>query len=546
MFACKNCGGNVKFDIKSGQLACEYCHSLFDPYAYEDKTSDAEVQKDFDATIFTCPQCGGEILSTDDTAAGFCSFCGASTVLYSRMQKEHKPAYIIPFAKTKDDCKQAYMSLMKKAIFAPKELKDPKFIDGFRGIYMPYWTYYVTQKAPISLPAKRSHRSGDYIITDHYRLEGNLDAYYKGLSYDASSSFDDSISEKLAPYDVKNMKRFTPAFLSGFYADTADLPSTVYSSDAMDAACTNTVSEISKEPAFTGLSVDSDSAALSPLSLGTTVKETDYSMFPVWFLSYRNKDRVAYATVNGQTGKVVADLPISVGKFLLGSLIAAIPVYILLCLLTVLTPGMTLTIVGVLAIIANICYSQELTMIAVKEAGTEDKGRIAKEQPEALGAINNRRRLKAAKKATKTIKKKTNTSFVAYFILFIFVIQFVPALFAIIAGIGGTFGNADGSLILFVILTIISFIFSIRAFSSFDRMPGHKGVAGLIFGMVSMLIGDAVLLFQPVLDAWYYGAAFIIIASVLITLINVIRAFNVLTTRKLPQFATHKGGDDRA
>ena len=63
MFACKNCGGNVKFDIKSGQLACEYCHSLFDPYAYEDKTSDAEVQKDFDATIFTCPQCGGEILS---------------------------------------------------------------------------------------------------------------------------------------------------------------------------------------------------------------------------------------------------------------------------------------------------------------------------------------------------------------------------------------------------------------------------------------------------------------------------------------------------
>lgn len=41
MFACKNCGGNVKFDIKSGQLACEYCHSLFDPYAYEDKTSDA-------------------------------------------------------------------------------------------------------------------------------------------------------------------------------------------------------------------------------------------------------------------------------------------------------------------------------------------------------------------------------------------------------------------------------------------------------------------------------------------------------------------------
>ena len=56
MFTCKNCGGNVKFDIKSGQLACEYCHSFFDPYDYDDKTSDAEVQEGFEATIFTCPQ----------------------------------------------------------------------------------------------------------------------------------------------------------------------------------------------------------------------------------------------------------------------------------------------------------------------------------------------------------------------------------------------------------------------------------------------------------------------------------------------------------
>ena len=130
MFACKNCGGNVIYDIASGQLACTYCHTLFDPYAYEEKTTDAEIQKDFEATIFTCPQCGGEILSTDDTAAGFCSFCGASTVLYSRIEKEHRPAYIIPFTKTKEDCKKAYGKLMKKSIFAPKELKDPKYIDG--------------------------------------------------------------------------------------------------------------------------------------------------------------------------------------------------------------------------------------------------------------------------------------------------------------------------------------------------------------------------------------------------------------------------------
>ena len=51
MFACKNCGGNVIFDIASGQLACTYCHTLFDPYEYEEKTTDAEVEKDFELSL---------------------------------------------------------------------------------------------------------------------------------------------------------------------------------------------------------------------------------------------------------------------------------------------------------------------------------------------------------------------------------------------------------------------------------------------------------------------------------------------------------------
>ena len=105
MIACPNCGGNVKFSIASQQMSCEYCNSLFDPYAFDNKTKDAQEVKDFEATIFTCPQCGGEILSTDDAAAGFCSFCGASTILYSRISTEHRPDYIIPFQVTKDQCK---------------------------------------------------------------------------------------------------------------------------------------------------------------------------------------------------------------------------------------------------------------------------------------------------------------------------------------------------------------------------------------------------------------------------------------------------------
>mgnify|MGYP002903218679 FL=1 len=148
MLSCPNCGGNLKFDIPSQQLSCEHCHTLFDPYDFDGKTSDAEESKtfngDYEVTIFTCPQCGGEILSTDNAAAGFCSFCGASTILYSRISHEKRSNYIIPFQKTKEQCKEAYARRMKHSIFAPKELRDPSYIDSFRGIYMPYWAFYLS------------------------------------------------------------------------------------------------------------------------------------------------------------------------------------------------------------------------------------------------------------------------------------------------------------------------------------------------------------------------------------------------------------------
>ena len=108
MYECPNCGGNLRYDIPSKMMACASCDSKFDPYEVSDKNG-AQEQEEYEVTVFRCPQCGGEIYSTDNTAAGFCTFCGSSAVLESRLQKEHRPKYIIPFGQTKEQCKEAYM-----------------------------------------------------------------------------------------------------------------------------------------------------------------------------------------------------------------------------------------------------------------------------------------------------------------------------------------------------------------------------------------------------------------------------------------------------
>lgn len=134
MYECPNCAGNLKFNIARQQLHCEYCDTQVDPYSFhKEKDAGEEPPGEYEATVFTCPQCGGEIVSEDTTAATFCSFCGAAAILDSRISKKRCPEYIIPFTKTKEDCKAAYGKMLRRAIFAPKELKDENLIEKFRG-----------------------------------------------------------------------------------------------------------------------------------------------------------------------------------------------------------------------------------------------------------------------------------------------------------------------------------------------------------------------------------------------------------------------------
>lgn len=437
MYTCPNCGGSLKFDIKSQQLKCEHCHTKVDVYNFEKNDSTEPAPTDFEATVFTCPHCGGEILSADTSAAEFCSFCGSPAILHSRLTKEKRPSLIIPFKKTKEDCKEAYTKMMKKALFVPDALKNPKYIDGFRGIYMPYWSFHITQHGDFSIKGSKSRRRGDYVYTDHYNLTGELDAFYKGLSYDASSSFDDAISEKIAPYDVKDLKSFTPAFLSGFYADTADVDPANYEEQAKDIAIDQARKAISHE--FKHMTTE---PLISPSVLNTRVSEVETTMFPVWFLSYRNADRVAYATVNGQTGKVVADLPVDTKKYAIGSLLLALPIFLLLNIFFTITPSVLLFLTILLASISIIIYSTEIASIKKKEP----------------------------------IKPKKT-----------------PLLSSILA----------------IVLCIF------------------------------------VVIFHPANDLYYYGASIVSLLAIFYSIKDIIYYYNILATRRLPQF-DRTGGDDRA
>jgi sugar/nucleoside kinase (ribokinase family) len=104
---------------------------------------------------------------------------------------------IVPFKKTKEEVKELYAQTVAKKIYAPSAMRDPSFLDRFRGIYMPYWLYDVKLGPDIRFTAQTTERDGNYEIKKSHALTCKTELSFDGVPYDASRNFDDSIAEEI-------------------------------------------------------------------------------------------------------------------------------------------------------------------------------------------------------------------------------------------------------------------------------------------------------------------------------------------------------------
>lgn len=539
MYECPGCGANMKFNIASQQMACIYCGMQVEPHSLQ-KDEDATSDDTFEITRFTCPQCGGEMFSGDQDATAFCSFCGAANILTSRLVREKRPRYIIPFKKTKEDCKKAYAKKTRWALFAPREMRDPSYIDSFRGIYMPYWTYQLEQKGGVCFKGKKSYRKGNYVYTDHYDLQGEIDADYYGFSYDASSTFYDNISESLAPYYVRDQVEFTPAYLSGFYADIADVDEYLYRENALTMANESSWEQISSEKAFKKYSVSSTNQSNLTEKLHTQCTAAHSTMYPVWFLSWRKDDRVAYATVNGQTGKVAADLPIDIKKFIALALALAVPLFILLNMIGTMKPSTLLILCSLLSIVAARIYLLELRAIRQKENNETDAALLLKAamkgQPGTPLPSSPLKPYRSGCPQTPSVRSMLSSLW-NYMMLGSMLLLIWLLLFA-------EFGGRATALWPLIAL-IVCAVFYFMSLWVEKKLENYRHRYGGLTAMGAQAVTAIICYVSPVSDLWYYLGAVLIMLSILYDIWDILQGYNRLAMRRLPQF-DKQGGDDHA
>ena len=550
MYKCPNCGGEMEFLPESGKIKCEYCGSVFSPededisktrksaQEYEDKeTSEQQPENEWAGKVYICSQCGAALYTTEETGVTFCSYCGSQAFLESRIKglEGIEPDLLIPFQISKEQCGTIYKNKIKSAWFLPKEMKDDTEIDKFRGIYMPCWVYGGEAKVDGDYRSVVTTRSGSYDIIDTYDVKVKGTGKYAGYVRDASSSFPDGIMKELSPFDMNRAVKFNDKYITGFYADIGNVPPEIYEDEVMADLESHVKTDISSTRKVRNYGVTSTDVN-ERTDIDININDVRKGFFPVWFLSNRNKHNgmMSYAVVNALTGKIHVDLPVDFKKYLLVSLLIAIPAFLILQFFT-LRPGplliITLLILGVMAFVSTRMYRETY----IQEHGLDDEG---------LQYLDDKKGKKIKREEKYKVKKPGKGKRTLFgFICFVG----IPLLSAILTYI------LDVHLIFFgFVVGIIAFIAIVSTGSNKKenfktekriKLPFIIVIRSMLFPLIGIVTGLIITIAEPANDLYYYIAVLIGCFALIMSMLDFVRSTSRLSMRKPAQLGK-RGGDE--
>ena len=262
---------------------------------------------------YSCPSCGAELICDETTAATSCPYCGNPTVVPGQFSGALRPDFVIPFKLSKEDAVKALKNHYKGKFFLSKRFKAENHIQEIQGIYVPFWMFDGEAEGDARYEATRSrtYESGDYRVTetDYFDIYRSGSVAFEKVPVDASSKLSDDHMDSIEPYDYRELKPFSTAYLPGFLADKYDV-SVEQCRERADRRCEGTFTSALQRSVRRY-----DTCTVKELNVHLRRGKVQYALMPVWMLNTKWKGKDFLFAMNGQTGRLVGDLPISWGKF---------------------------------------------------------------------------------------------------------------------------------------------------------------------------------------------------------------------------------------
>jgi hypothetical protein len=290
---------------------------------------------------FACGTCGAS-LAFEGVRTQTCPYCASPNfVERPPAPGQPDPTFLVAFVGDAEVAsRRLHAWIGGRTLFADPAFKHAK-VEDLRGVYLPAYLYSAVARTDYTAQigeqyteletytttenGKRVTRTRTVTRTEYRALAGRHLGYVTDVIVSASSGLPNAELARVEPYDLKQLRRFSPALVSGWIHEEFSRPADECQRLSRGEAADDIGARLRRF-------MPGDS--YSDLALKTSVEweSLEPILVPVWVLAlrYRGDKPPLRVVINGQTGKVTGKVPLSWWKIaipivlVLGAIAAAI------------------------------------------------------------------------------------------------------------------------------------------------------------------------------------------------------------------------------
>ena len=278
-----------------------------------------------------CQTCGAVLEVAHGERTASCPYCDSPSVV------EHPPTHDLPrpnFALGFVIAREAAVALArswtsKGGIFAHSGLKRAA-IEHTRGVYLPAYLYSATARSSYFAEIGENYEAIDIRAATKTRTEtewrplsGAHACYVRDVVVTASRAIPNQELAAVEPFDLRALKRYSPAMISGWLAEEPSLSP----EQCLELGRSEAHGEIT---ARLGQFMPGDKHRELKHDMRLFHEDLELVLLPLWVfaLRYDPEEPPLRILINGQNGKIAGEVPLSGAKLTLAILLVlAIVVY---------------------------------------------------------------------------------------------------------------------------------------------------------------------------------------------------------------------------
>lgn len=295
------------------------------------------------STRISCNNCGA---TTDfEVTANVlkCAFCGSEQIIAQPSDPNRQtPEAIISFVLTEEQARAKYREWLGNGFFRPGDLTRSATLREIRPVYLPFWSVDATARSQwTAMSGRHRYRTENYQTTedgqtvtrqrqvqetDWFPANGSHEGRYSWELVSASKGLEQGWVDRVEPFNFGELRQFQSEYLLGRGAEECALDR-----NQAEQVAQRIIQQ--KEESECGRLVPGDTHR--DLRVSTSLDEVTARLLylPIWLAAFHYKQKVYRFVVNGQTGKVTGEAPVSYTKVAL--VIAAVVIAILLIVVLV-------------------------------------------------------------------------------------------------------------------------------------------------------------------------------------------------------------------